>query len=78
MSVNSKSTKAELLQHITELELRLAHAEAARPVPFKQRLVRFADELVALVKDTYALGAFCRKGFDQGVDVLLQPVLVKR
>ena len=69
MSITSKSTKAQLLQHIEELET--SHQAicmalvAAQPVPLKERAAAVVNELIALVEDTYRLGAWCRKGFDR-------------
>lgn len=70
-TINAKSTKAQLLQYIEELET--SHAaismalNQAQPVPFRERAAAVINEVVALVEDVYRLGAFCRKGFGQVV-----------
>lgn len=69
MIINSKTTKAQLVSYVEELEaVSQANAlalAAAQPVPVKEQLARVANELIALVEDTYRLGAWCRKGFDR-------------
>lgn len=79
-NVTTKSTKAQLLQHIEELNAELAvantranrfRAEAlAYKVSPQQRATMIWSEFKALVVDTYRLGAWCRKGFDQTLDNL--------
>ena len=69
MIINSKTTKAQLISYVQELEAAgqasaLALA-AAQPVPVKEQLAGVVNELIALVEDTYRLGAWCRKGFDR-------------
>ena len=79
MTALSKLTKAQLLDHVSDLNDMLNRAEqelaSQRPVPIKERLAVVGKELVALVRDVYAAGRFCRKGFDGLVDTLRQPVL---
>ena len=69
MAITTKSTKAELLQHIEELNTLLIRAERevelTRPVPLKERAAAAVNELTALVEDAYRFGAWCRKGFDR-------------
>ena len=72
MNITAKSTKAQLLQHIEEIEAShqataIALA-AAQPVPVREQIAAVINEVVALVEDTYRFGAWCRKGFDQIVD----------
>jgi len=79
-NVTAKSTKAQLLQHIEELNAELAatttradrfRAEAlASRISPQQRATMIWSEFKALVVDTYRLGAWCRKGFDQTLDNL--------
>ena len=68
-AINAKSTKAQLLQHIDDLEAsHYAISVAllkAQPVPLQERVAALVNEVVALVEDTYRLGAWCRKGFDR-------------
>ena len=69
MSITTKSTKAQLLSHIEELEashqaVTLALA-AAQPVSLQDRATALINELIALAEDTYRFGAWCRKGFDR-------------
>ena len=67
--ITAKNTKAQLLQHIEEQSTLLAHAEqelhAAQPTPIKEQVAAVINELIALVEDTYRLGAWCRKGSEQ-------------
>ena len=69
MTITAKSTKAQLLQHIEEQSIILAHAEqelqASRPTPIKERVAAVINELIALAEDAYRLGAWCRKGSDR-------------
>ena len=70
-AINAKSTKAQLLQHIEELEtshtaISMALLQA-QPVPFKERAAAVINEVIALAEDVYRLGDFCRKGFDRVV-----------
>ena len=74
MSITAKSTKAQLLQHIEELEashqaVSLALLQA-QPVSLKERAAAAVNEFISLAEDTYRLGAWCRKGFDRVVDEL--------
>ena len=68
MKITTKSTKAQLFQHIDEQAILLAHAEhelqAAQPTPIRERVAAVINELIALCEDTYHLGAWCRKGYD--------------
>ncbi len=70
--INAKSTKAQLLEYIGELQADLDTADrklqAAQPVSIQDRFNAFRFEAVAMVRDVYRLGLFCRKGFDQVVD----------
>ena len=69
MKITTKSTKAQLFQHIDEQAILLAHAEhelqAAQPTPIRERVAAVINELIALCEDTYRLGAWCRKGSEQ-------------
>lgn len=69
MTITARSTKAQLLEHITHLEQATALAEqqiaAMQPTPKKELAAQFFNELVWFCKDVYRLGAWCRKGFDQ-------------
>ena len=69
MTAISKMTKAQLLDHVEELNVLLIQAEreveAQRPVPFGERLAAVRNEAAALVHDVYRFGAWCRKGFDR-------------
>ena len=71
MTITSKSTKAQLLQHIEELEA--SHQAAtmalaqAQPTPLREQAAHIINELIALIEDTYRLGAWCRKGFDRAL-----------
>ncbi len=69
MNITTKSTKAQLLQHIEEQSTLLAHAEqelqAAQPTPIKEQVATVLNEVIALAEDTYRLAAWCRKGCDQ-------------
>ena len=74
MSITAKSTKAQLLQHIEELEtshqaISLALLQA-QPVPVRERIASVLNEIIALAEDTYYFGAWCRKGFDRVLDEL--------
>lgn len=76
MKLSSKSTKAEILAAYQAAAARADSQYLSWPlVANTARLV--ASEAVALVHDTYALGALCRKGFDSLVDTYNQPVLKK-
>ena len=72
--INAKSTKAQLLEHIAEIEDQLQADQlqlaAAQPVSLTDRLAAFRNESVALVRDVYLFGAFCRKGFQGMLDEL--------
>ena len=69
MTALSKLTKAQLLDHVSDLNDMLNKAEielaSQRPTPVGERLAALRNEAVALVRDTYRFGAWCRKGFDQ-------------
>ncbi len=79
MAALSKMTKQQLLEHVSDLNDMLNRAElelaSQRPVPVRERFAAVGDELVTLARDVYTAGRFCRKGFDQMVDTLRQPVL---
>jgi hypothetical protein len=77
MTVTSKSTKAEILAAYEALAAQSKAQYVTLPL-IRNSLARVARELVALVRDVYNLGAFCRKGFDQVLDVYAQPVLVRK
>ena len=69
MTITTKSTKAQLLQHIDELEtshqaISIALLQA-QPAPIKERVAAVINELIALCEDTYRLGAWCRQGTEQ-------------
>ena len=69
MNITTKSTKAQLLQHIDELEtshqaISIALLQA-QPTPIKERVAAVINELIAFCEDTYRLGAWCRKGSEQ-------------
>ena len=74
MSITAKSTKAQLLQHIEELEISHQAISVAllqaQPVPFREQAARVLNEIISLAEDTYRFGAWCRKGFDRVVDEL--------
>ena len=63
--INSKSTKAQLLQYISELEEGIVAAEMEivklQPVPVRERLAAIGNEILAFGRDVYRLGAYCRK-----------------
>ena len=65
--INSKSTKAQLLEHIEELNALLIKAEreleASRPVT----LATVRDELAAAAIDAYRFERWCAKGFQRVV-----------
>ena len=69
MAITAKSTKAQLLQHIEELEI--SHQAIsiallqAQPTPIREQAARVINEIIALAEDTYRFGAWCRKGFDR-------------
>ena len=69
MAITAKSTKAQLLQHIEELEASHQAATialaAAQPVPVREQIAAVLNEVIALAEDTYRFGAWCRKGFDR-------------
>jgi hypothetical protein len=79
MTALSRMTKQQLLEHVSDLNDMLNRAEielaSQRPVPVKERLAVIGDELVCFARDVYTVGCLCRKGFDQVVDTLRQPVL---
>ena len=63
-AINSKATKAQLLEYIGELQADLDTAErkvAALEVPFTERVGLIGNEIIAFCEDVYRLGAFCRK-----------------
>lgn len=69
MAITAKSTKAQLLQHIEELEtshqaISIALVQA-QPTPIHEQAARVVNEIIALAEDTYRFGAWCRKGFDR-------------
>ena len=76
MSITSKSTKAEILAAYNELSSELWETHQA----YSTQTVTLAatrntaeivwTELVNLIRDTYLLGCWCRKGFDRVVDEL--------
>ena len=75
MNITAKSTKAELLQALSEAEAELDMLRDAyytdQPITMGQ--VRLAmntirREFMAAVRDAYRFGAWCRKGFDQMLD----------
>ena len=76
MTVSSKSTKAQLLQHIEELNGLLIRAEQEveglrkEKPSFNDRLQLAASEARLLVLDVYHLGAWCRKGCQPLLDAL--------
>lgn len=76
MTVSSKSTKAQLLQHIEELNGLLVSAEREveslreEKLPLNERLQLVAREARELVLDVYRLGAWCRKGCQPLLDTL--------
>lgn len=77
MTITAKSTKAEILAAYNALQAQSSAQYVTMPLILNTvRMV--ARELQALAVDVFNLGAFCRKGFDQGVDMMLQPVLVRK
>ena len=74
MTITTKSTKADLLQYIEELEASHQAATlalaAAQPVSAREQIAAILNEVIALVEDTYRFGAWCRKGFDRALTEL--------
>lgn len=72
--INSKSTKAQLLEHVEELEAQLQSAQLQlaqlQPVPPSERLTAVRNELAAAVNDAIRLERWCAKGFQAVVDEL--------
>ena len=72
--INSKSTKAQLLEHITELESTVLYLEgelvASRPVSTTDRLNRIREEAAAAVNDAIRFERWCAKGFQRILDEL--------
>ena len=72
--INSKSTKAQLLEHISELESTVLYLEgeliASRPVSPSDRLAMIREELAAAVNDAIRFERWCAKGFQRMVDEL--------
>ena len=68
--INSKSTKAQLLEHISELEQTVIYLEseliASRPVT----LSTVRNELAAAVNDAIRFERWCAKGFQRILDEL--------
>jgi len=77
MAITTKSTKTEILAAYNALQAQSESRYVSwQLIANTARLV--ARELQALVADVYRLGAFCRKGFDQVLDIYARPVLVKK
>ncbi|MGA0808513.1 MAG: hypothetical protein ACO3PI_05640 [Burkholderiaceae bacterium] len=77
MTITSKSTKAEILAAYEALQAQ-SQAEYVT-LPLLLNTVRMiAREARSLVADTFRLVAWCRKGFDQVLDIYAQPVLVRK
>jgi len=76
MSITAKSTKAEILAAYQAVSAAYAadRAQAVAPTITVEAASNTAKvvwgELVSLIQDTYQLGCWCRKGFDQMVDEL--------
>ena len=72
--INSKSTKAQLLEHITELESTVLYLEselvASRPVSTTDRLTQIREEAAAAVNDAIRFERWCAKGFQRILDEL--------
>ena len=77
MKLTSKSTKAEILAAYEAAAARADSQYVSWPLVANTARLVFT-EAVALAKDTYALGALCRKGFDALVDTYSQPVLQRK
>ena len=71
MTVSSKSTKAEILSAYEALKAQQEAQYVTLPLVLNT-LRRVRDELLALAKDVYLAGAFCRKASQP----LLQQALV--
>ena len=76
MTISTKSTKAQLLEHIKELNELLIKAEREveelrKENPSVQdRLQLVVQEAKQLVVDVYRFGAWCRKGCQPMLDTL--------
>ena len=74
MTALSKMTKAQLIDHVSDLNAMLSRAEqelaSQRPVPVGERLAAVRNEAVAFVRDVIRFQAWCRKGFRRVLDEL--------
>jgi hypothetical protein len=77
MTITSKSTKADILAAYNALQAQSEARYVTLPL-ICNTLALVAREALALVRDVYSLGAWCRKGFDQVLDMYAQPVLVRK
>ena len=71
---NAKSTKAQLLEHISQLESTVEYLEqeliAARPVSASDRLTTIREEIAAAVNDAIRFERWCANGFQRILDEL--------
>ena len=74
MNINSKSTKAEILQAYTELRARPTTAEDVW-LWVSETATIAARETVELVKDCYRLGQATRRWYDHIVAELSRPII---
>ena len=77
MIITSKSTKADILAAYEALQAQSQTRYVTLPL-IKNTARLVARELTALVRDVFALGAFCRKVFNRVLDTYTQPVLVRK
>ena len=67
--INSKSTKAQLLQYIGELQADVDTLErqlqAAQPVSPSDRLTLIREEIASALNDAIRLERWCAKGFQR-------------
>ena len=72
MTITSKTTKAQLLQYIEELEAANEAASralaASQPIPLGERLELIREELASAVNDAIRFERWCANGFQRIVD----------
>lgn len=77
MTITSKSTKAEILAAYEALQAQSKTQFVTLPLLLNTAQM-IAREVRSLAVDVFRLGAWCRKGFDQVLDMYAQPVLVRK
>ena len=72
--INAKSTKAQLLEHISQLESTVQYLErelvASRPVSPADRLTLIREEAAAALNDAIRFERWCANGFQRILDEL--------